>query len=543
MSDIKAGFVWSDKAENFANNKAMALRLNRTISEATVNLDEVLGWINVKDYGAVGDGVTDDSTAVAAAIAALTDYSVLYFPPGVYIASGTGQLNNLSHVTVMGAGMGVSVWKAPATGTTGDIMIWANGTGCNGWNVFDITLDGNNGARNGNHGLYLECSDLVIDHVEILNSGEFAIIVEDPDNAQNEFRNVSITNCRIIDSYADGIHVAEGANVVIANNLIDGADDDLIAVFDTVDCVIANNVCRARDDLGTTWGRGIAVLYGCERVMVTGNVVSKSKQSGILVAAEDSGRRPSNIQLFGNLITGEVGTSSGYGVRITDAENVTCNENSINDIAAGYGYLVGLFDNVAIKGGTIRETGNGFFRAIGIDETAGGTLWDGLSIENITIEIPFGGNEAVYMAPGGGQSSLRMQNLRILNLTVHSHNGSYIVYNQTSECVGRLTLTNGGSGYSTAPTVSFSGGGGSGATAVATINGSGVVDSVLITDPGKNYTSAPTVSFSGGGGSGAAATAYISKNKIGNNTHSSGATITQGYGSAVGPAATLFNNN
>jgi len=42
MSDIKPGFVWSDKAENFASNKATALRLNKTINEATVNLDEVL---------------------------------------------------------------------------------------------------------------------------------------------------------------------------------------------------------------------------------------------------------------------------------------------------------------------------------------------------------------------------------------------------------------------------------------------------------------------------------------------------------------------
>jgi hypothetical protein len=42
MSDIVSGFVWSDKAENFANNKAMALRLNKTIGEATVNLNEVL---------------------------------------------------------------------------------------------------------------------------------------------------------------------------------------------------------------------------------------------------------------------------------------------------------------------------------------------------------------------------------------------------------------------------------------------------------------------------------------------------------------------
>lgn len=42
----------------------------------------VLEWINVKDYGAVGDGVTDDTSAINSAISALTNNSVLYFPPG-----------------------------------------------------------------------------------------------------------------------------------------------------------------------------------------------------------------------------------------------------------------------------------------------------------------------------------------------------------------------------------------------------------------------------------------------------------------------------
>ena len=47
-------------------------------------------------------------------------------------------------------------------------------------------------------------------------------------------------------------------------------------------------------------------------------------------------------------------------------------------------------------------------------------------------------------------------------------------------------------------TVSFSGGGGSGATANAILSG-GVVTSVTVTNGGSGYTSAPTVSFSGGG--------------------------------------------
>ena len=74
-----------------------------------------------------------------------------------------------------------------------------------------------------------------------------------------------------------------------------------------------------------------------------------------------------------------------------------------------------------------------------------------------------------------------------------------------------VTLTNVGSGYVTAPSVQFTGGGGSGATAAATIN-AGVVTGVTITNPGSGYTSAPTVSFVGGQqvGSGAALTAHLS---------------------------------
>ena len=71
-----------------------------------------------------------------------------------------------------------------------------------------------------------------------------------------------------------------------------------------------------------------------------------------------------------------------------------------------------------------------------------------------------------------------------------------------------VTVTDGGSGYTSAPTVSFSGGGGSGASATATVEG-GVVTGVALTSPGAGYTTAPTVSFAGGGGSSAAATAAV----------------------------------
>jgi hypothetical protein len=61
-----------------------------------------------------------------------------------------------------------------------------------------------------------------------------------------------------------------------------------------------------------------------------------------------------------------------------------------------------------------------------------------------------------------------------------------------------LTLGVGGTNYTVAPTITISGGGGSGATATCTIS-NGAVNSFTVTGGGSNYTSSPTVTFSGGG--------------------------------------------
>jgi hypothetical protein len=77
-----------------------------------------------------------------------------------------------------------------------------------------------------------------------------------------------------------------------------------------------------------------------------------------------------------------------------------------------------------------------------------------------------------------------------------------------TDAVASIAVTGGGTGYSSAPTVTFTGGGGSGAAATASSTG-GVVTSITVTNPGINYTSAPTIGFTGGGGSGATATATL----------------------------------
>lgn len=82
--------------------------------------------------------------------------------------------------------------------------------------------------------------------------------------------------------------------------------------------------------------------------------------------------------------------------------------------------------------------------------------------------------------------------------------------------VDSVTISNGGTGYTTLPTVAFTAApaGGITATGVAVKNGSNVITSVTITNPGAGYLSAPTVSFTGGGGTGAAGTAVLGDDEL-----------------------------
>jgi autotransporter-associated beta strand protein len=78
----------------------------------------------------------------------------------------------------------------------------------------------------------------------------------------------------------------------------------------------------------------------------------------------------------------------------------------------------------------------------------------------------------------------------------------------TGDGVVSIPLTGGGGGYISAPVVQITGGGGTGASAYATVETDpasanyGKVTGIVVTNPGVNYTSAPTITLVGGNGTG-----------------------------------------
>lgn len=115
--------------------------------------------ISVKDFGAMGDGVTDDTLSIAAAVNAVVNQNggILYFPSGTYINAG---INIYSNVVFQGDGPGATILKLKPSITSADWITTNEGTIAyagipmiynqypgdgviSNYALYDLTLDGN----------------------------------------------------------------------------------------------------------------------------------------------------------------------------------------------------------------------------------------------------------------------------------------------------------------------------------------------------------------------------------------------------------------
>ncbi len=183
--------------------------------------------------------------------------------------------------------------------------------------------------------------------------------------------------------------------------------------------------------------------------------------------------------------------------------------------------VAGPGDGIAGEGGGIRDNGNASLilnNMVITDNSAsangGGvamanvlsTPWL-LSLTNTTISDNHAGDKAGGVDEDGTGKTVISGGLITGNTSAKEGGGVYLdAISQGG--VFSVAVTKAGSGFTKAPNVTFSGGGGTGATGTAIIS-HGKVIGVMITNAGTGYISSPTISFSGGGGKGASATATL----------------------------------
>ena len=110
--------------------------------------DRLAQYVSVKDFGATGDGVTDDTDAVLNAVSYIqTAKGTLYFPKGTYVVEQAIQLN--SSITVKGAGLNATTIKRNTAdaetidGHSVKAVFYVTG----GWNhILDLTITGVEGT-------------------------------------------------------------------------------------------------------------------------------------------------------------------------------------------------------------------------------------------------------------------------------------------------------------------------------------------------------------------------------------------------------------
>lgn len=100
--------------------------------------------VTPQDFGAVGDGVTNDDAALTAWLAALTMSRKGYLPAGIYKFTTPKVAPLLNNIAIAGAGSRQSIFLYAGASTTADLFTIGDGTtSLTGWNLQGFSLTSN----------------------------------------------------------------------------------------------------------------------------------------------------------------------------------------------------------------------------------------------------------------------------------------------------------------------------------------------------------------------------------------------------------------
>lgn len=370
--------------------------------------------VTANEYGATGDGTTDDTAAVAAAIADLVTAGggILYFPKGTYLVTG---LTGASNMVVRGAGATNSIIKTK-TGTTATSLL--NFTGKTDVLVESIGFDGNNDTVCLS-GVYASTSNTVKNLVVNRCAFKNFMPVANASSVHGAVytwtsEGITVTASSFTDcGRAINLSRPQGVCAVVGNTIGATADSRMLTGIFLRDtsgsaaskAVIAHNtIDRANADpnANTSEGHGISV-FRVSDVKVQGNTATRSGR-GILVSA----------QCWGAIIdSNTAGFNDDAGIRI---------EPQIDSPSTTVG-TAGVLRGAVVSNNVVHDTGgpNGGI-GLAISYAAGSVVSgnvayrnaeDGINTDSDRVIIIgntcynnwYTGTAAGTLAPGAGQGN------------------------------------------------------------------------------------------------------------------------------------------
>lgn len=281
--------------------------------------------LSVKDFGAVGNGSTDDTSAVQAALTAATGKS-LYFPAGTYLCNG---LIIYSGTTIYGDGPSSSIIKAKSSlSTSAPLLRNQNITGTayvyvdTGIEIRDLGFNGNN---------------LTPRTVGLI---EFAKVYD-----------ALISNCKIYDIQYIGLALGGCLSVNVTNCLFSNCGNTAVSAEggpalwtgSSADATISFDISVTENSfISNNWS---AMYITGNRMSITGNYMSSNKESAVFMTG-------SNNVLADNWVSGQTRkniSASGFEI---GGDNITISGNYIGDVQSD---CISLTDTqfVTVTGNTL----------------------------------------------------------------------------------------------------------------------------------------------------------------------------------------------
>lgn len=307
---------------------------------------------NVKSYGAVGDGTTDDTTSIQNALAAIpSGGGVLYFPAGIYKYTGS-TLTFTKPVTVLGDGGNIE-YRIDASHTPSASTIeFDNATGTlfdlhvGGCAFRDIGLNNTTTATAGAAILQSASGLCAFTKYHHLSVTGFYIGVDVQAGAMNRFdgclflnqynygiklRNISlpdsgdhcISDCNFLglNTTNAGVRIESGGGPKIINSkfiqFANGIDVSATAGISTSDLLICNNSIESCSASAISVALGLGATW--DNIVITGNqFLAAGNSYGIKV--NGSGGTLAGLVISGN--EGASGGSSNPFISVTNASAV-----------------------------------------------------------------------------------------------------------------------------------------------------------------------------------------------------------------------------